>query len=85
MEDRSSQILNLLQEIMDDRGVPRNIKTFVEDSLGILNESIPEEEKITSIISVLDEVSGDPNLSSHARTRIWSTVSILEGFVNSEV
>jgi len=74
----SQEIFNLLQEIMEDRGVPRNIKVSLEESVNILNGNGSEDEKIASIISILDDASGDPNLSFHARTKIWSMVSILE-------
>jgi uncharacterized protein (UPF0147 family) len=68
----------LLQDIMDDRGVPRNIKASLEESISILNGSDSEEEKLASIISILDDASADPNLSFHARTKIWNMVSVLE-------
>ena len=75
-----SQISTLLQDIMEDRGVPRNIKTSLEESVSILNGEDSQEEKIASIISILDDASGDPNLSFHARTKIWNMVSVLESF-----
>jgi uncharacterized protein (UPF0147 family) len=74
----SEEIFGLLQDIMDDRGVPRNIKASLEESVLILNGRDSEEEKIASIISILDDASGDPNLSFHARTKIWNMVSVLE-------
>lgn len=77
MEDL--EINGLLKEIMDDRGVPRNIKASLEESISILNGSDSEEEKIASIISILDDASGDPNISFHTRTKIWKMVSFLEG------
>jgi hypothetical protein len=74
----SREISGMLQDIIEDRGVPRNIKASLEESVGILNGKEPEDEKIASIISVLDDASGDPNLSLHARTKIWNMVSVLE-------
>ena len=76
----SQEITSLLQDIMEDRGVPRNIKASLEESVDILNGKDSEEEKIASIISILDDASGDPNLSFHARTKIWNMVSVLESF-----
>ena len=72
------EINTMLQDIMDDRGVPRNIKASLEESISILNGSDSEEEKVASVISVLDDASADPNLSFHARTKIWNMVSMLE-------
>ncbi len=74
----AEEISSLLNDIMGDRGVPRNIKASLEESVSILNGSDSEEEKLASIVSILDDASGDPNLSFHARTKIWNMVSVLE-------
>jgi uncharacterized protein (UPF0147 family) len=73
------EIVNLLGEIIEDRGVPRNIKNSISESLCILNGTSSNEEKIASVISILDDASNDPNLSMHTRTHIWNIVSVLEG------
>ena len=75
----ATEISSLLGEILDDRGVPRNIKESIDESLSILNGTSSNEEKIAAVISILDEASNDPNLSMHTRTHIWSVVSALEG------
>ena len=72
------EITGLLEEILEDRGVPRNIKISIDESLSILGGKTSSEEKIASVISILDEASNDPNLSTHARTHIWNIVSVLE-------
>ena len=74
----NTDLNTLLEDIMGDRGVPRNIKASLEESISILNGSDSEEEKVASIISILDDASADPNLSLHARTKIWNMVSVLE-------
>jgi uncharacterized protein (UPF0147 family) len=74
----SSDINTMLQDILEDRGVPRNIKASLEESISILKGGDSQEEKVASIISVLDDASGDPNLSFHSRTKIWNMVSMLE-------
>ena len=78
MMGNATEIENLLQEILNDRGVPRNIKSSIEESIGILGNKDPEDQKIATIISILDEASNDPNLSPDARTKIWNMVSVLE-------
>ena len=74
----SSELGCLIQEIMEDRGVPRNIKASLEESMTILNGEDSEEVKVANIISILDDCSADPNLSFCARTKIWNMVSVLE-------
>ena len=77
-----SEIIVMLEEILNDRGVPRNIKASLEDSIKILNGTGPEEEKIAHVTSMLDDASTDPNVSAHTRTRIWNVVSTLEEINN---
>jgi uncharacterized protein (UPF0147 family) len=74
-----NEITVLLEEILEDRGVPRNIKSSITESLTIINGKTSNEEKIASVISILDEASNDPNLSMPTRTHIWNIVSVLEG------
>lgn len=78
MVKNNDKINDLLKDILNDRGVPRNIKTSIEESIKILKSKDPDEQKIATIISILDESSNDPNLSPHARTKIWNMVSVLE-------
>ncbi|MCK4532040.1 MAG: UPF0147 family protein, partial [Candidatus Aenigmarchaeota archaeon] len=41
-------------------------------------EKESENVRISTVISVLDESSNDPNISLYARTKIWDVVSKLE-------
>lgn len=71
--------LELLEDIMNDRGVPRNVKNAIDDSMNQLKEEKESDNvKISTVISVLDEASNDPNISLYARTKIWDVVSKLE-------
>ncbi len=70
--------LELLDRIMNDRTVPKNIRKAAEDSKGILNSTDSPEVKISSAIHMLDEIINDPNMPMYTRTQIWNTVSILE-------
>ena len=78
-----NEIIQLIEEIINDRGVPRNIKGSLEDSIGVLNSEGPEEEKLAHVTSILDDASTDPNVSAHTRTRIWNVVSLVEEMNNS--
>jgi uncharacterized protein (UPF0147 family) len=71
--------IELLEDIMNDRGVPRNVKSSIEESINSMKkEEESENVKISTLISVLDEASNDPNISLYARTKIWDAVSKLE-------
>lgn len=80
MSGGNADIVEMLQNIAQDRGIPKNIKVSIEDLIRTLGGANPDNEKIASIISTLDEASGDPNISMPARTNIWNVISILEDY-----
>jgi uncharacterized protein (UPF0147 family) len=48
---------------MSDDAVPRNIRRSAENVKGILlDETVTDSVKAASAISVLDEISNDPNI-----------------------
>lgn len=64
---------------MSDDVVPRNIRRSAENVKSILtNEGVAEAIKAASAISILDEISNDPNIPLHTRTLIWNVASQLE-------
>lgn len=73
-----NELVGLIEGIIHDHGVPRKIKDTLEESLGMLNGTALQQEKIAHLISVLDDASSNPNLSMGARTHIWNIVSALE-------
>jgi uncharacterized protein (UPF0147 family) len=64
---------------MSDDAVPRNIRRSAESIKTILlDANINEAIKAASAISILDEISNDPNIPLHTRTLIWNVASQLE-------
>ena len=77
--EKMKQAIGLLEEILNDRGVPKNIKNSIEMSIDDMRK--PGETdgvKISTVISILDDASNDPNISTYARTKVWDVVSKLE-------
>jgi hypothetical protein len=71
--------IELLEDIMNDRGVPRNVKASLESSIRTLKTDTESEAvKISTLVSILDDASNDTNISFYARTKIWDVVSKLE-------
>jgi len=71
--------IELIEDIMNDRGVPRNVKSSLEASIkSIKTENESDGVKISTLISILDDSSNDTNISLYARTKIWDAVSKLE-------
>ena len=80
-----SNVLEMMDSMMDDRSVPRNIKAAVERAKNKILKT--EEEvslRISSAIYELDDISNDINMPSHGRTMIWEIISELE-FVKEKV
>ena len=71
-------VIDLLEQILNDRTVPKNIRKAAEDSKNVLNTNDSDEVRISTAIHILDEITNDPNMPMYTRTKIWNAVSILE-------
>jgi len=71
-------IIELLDRVINDKTIPKNIRAAAENAKNSLTTDQPEDLKISVAINYLDEVSNDPNMPVYARTRIWNIVSMLE-------
>ncbi len=73
------EIINLMNDVMNERSVPKNVRSKIEESIkNLKDESKDPETRIGIVISTMDEISNDPNLPIYARTMIWNIVSRLE-------
>lgn len=73
------EIIPLIEQIVNDRTVPRNIRARSEESIKILKDEKQDVAiKINTVISYMDEISNDPNIPMYTRTQVWNIVSILE-------
>jgi len=73
-------IIKLLTVIIEDRTVPRNIRAAADEAKKNLTEKSDSgwDIRLSSAISVLDEIINDPNMPIYTRTQIWNVVSMLE-------
>lgn len=73
------RIVPLIQQIADDRTVPRNIRERCAAAIKTLGDEKTElSVRINSVISDLDEVANDPNIPMYTRTQVWNIVTALE-------
>ena len=71
--------IEILNYIMENNTVPRNIRKAAEESNDILmNGEDDDTVRASSVIVILDDISNDPNIPVHARTLIWEILSKLE-------
>lgn len=78
MEDFNN-VTAILDQIINDRTVPKNIRKAAEDSKVSLSDGKESVEvRISTAIHILDEIINDPNMPMYTRTQIWSVCSLLE-------
>jgi uncharacterized protein (UPF0147 family) len=75
---KMDEVINLLESVLNDRGVPRNVKENIEEGLSMLRKPGAGSVQVAEAASILDEVSNDPNLSVYGRTVLWDAISKLE-------
>ena len=77
--DEIERAKEILEQIIDDQSVPKNIREICSKAIARLDK---DDEKIHirigATISILDELSQDPNLPFHIRTHVWEVASLLE-------
>lgn len=68
-----------LEGVIQDDEVPQNIRESLEDAKEhLLDEDLSPADRAASTINVLNDVSNDPNLPMHTRTKIWNVSGSLE-------
>lgn len=74
-----SCIADLMDAIMDDTTVPRNIRKACEDAkIKITGNASQVEVNVSNAIYIMEDISNDINMPAHTRTEIWTIISELE-------
>jgi len=69
----------LLNGMMVDRSVPRNIKRVAQRSINELHKEDETPGVISSnVMYMVDDLAQDANIPFHARTTVYRIISILE-------
>ena len=77
--DAINHAVELIENVIADSNVPRNIKTTCKEVLDRLNrENEADHIRAGAATCILDELSQDPNLPFHTRAQVWEIASILE-------
>lgn len=77
-DERMDNIIEALQDLLEDGGVPRNVKTKIEAIIAYLKEDADINIRVNKALSELDEIADDSNLQAYTRTQIWNIASLLE-------
>lgn len=68
-----------LERVIQDEALPENIRQSLEEAKDHLDDDQEEPSKRAAItINVLNDVSNDPNLPMHTRTKLWNISGELE-------
>ncbi|KKM99998.1 hypothetical protein LCGC14_1142230 [marine sediment metagenome] len=69
----------LLNGLLGDRSVPRNIKRVAQKSIDELHKEGESHGVLSSnVMYMVDDLATDPNIPFHARTTVYRIISILE-------
>ena len=78
-ESRIKQALVILNEVSNDNTTPRNIRRAAKTALDTLQGAdLSLGVRAANAISILDDISQDPNMPPYTRTKIWNIVSLIE-------
>jgi len=71
--------LSTLNQIATNPSTPRNIRKNIAELIeGLKSDEYSISVRAVNTISLLDDVTQDPNLPSYVRTSLWQAVSTLE-------
>jgi uncharacterized protein (UPF0147 family) len=78
-EEMIRQCVTMLQAISEDLTIPRNIRRVADETRAVLLDGKRTTGlRAADALSLIDEISNDPNMPVYARTSIWQLVSTLE-------
>ena len=78
-QDIITKSVDILARIVGDDSVPRNIRRAADEAkTRLLDRAEAEAVRAAYAISILDDISNDPNMPLHTRTLIWNVASQLE-------
>jgi uncharacterized protein (UPF0147 family) len=74
-----TKAIELIDEICEEQGMPKNIKTILIEVKGSLQDNSRDVRLILDEAKdKISNLSEDPNLQSFSRTQIWNLSSALE-------
>ena len=79
LKERVEYIADLMESIISDTTVPRNIRKACEEArVKILGDESALNVNVSNAIYLMEDISNDINMPAHTRTEIWTIISELE-------
>jgi len=71
--------INTLNQVAANPSTPRNIRKNIQDlANGLKSEEYSMSVRASNAISLIDDITLDPNVPSYVRVTLWQAVSTLE-------
>ncbi len=71
--------MDTLNQVAANLSTPKNIRKNIQDLANELkSEELSMSVRASNTISVLDDITQDPNMPSYVRVTLWQAVSTLE-------
>jgi len=78
-QEKIRQAIEILNRVSEDTTTPRNIRRAAKQAADILQKrDLTPAVSAANAVSILDEISQDPNMPPYTRTTIWQVVTLLE-------
>jgi hypothetical protein len=78
-EEKIKRAMVILTQVSEDVATPRNIRRAAREAINALeSRNLTFAVRAANAISILDEISQDPNMPAHTRVNLWSAISIIE-------
>jgi uncharacterized protein (UPF0147 family) len=78
-KESMKEAIETLNQITSSNSTPKTIKKAITDLITDLNnDEYSLSVRAANTISLLDDVTQDPNMPSYVRTQLWQAVSKLE-------
>ncbi len=71
--------IDTLNQVATNPSTPKNIRKNIQDLANDLkSEELSMSVRASNVISMLDDITQDPNMPSYVRVTLWQAVSTLE-------
>jgi uncharacterized protein len=78
-EAKIKQALGVLGEVSEDSTTPRNIRRAAKDAMVALQGGeYTAAVRASNAISLLEDISQDPNMPQYTRVKLWNVISYIE-------
>ena len=79
-KESMKESIDTLNQIASNLSTPKTIKKTISELIAELNnDEYALSVRAANAISMLDDITQDPNMPSYVRTQLWQAVSKLEG------